>query len=262
MTDPAEVASVIDDLQSEHHAIEVVVRGALEGAHLEAPTLATSWSVRDTIEHLAIGDRLALLAVGDPEAFAADRAGHARSWSAMVRGFGNEDLCRHWHVGHRSLIAALRESEPARRVVWVGPSMSLRSFATARIMENWAHGEDIAHACRVAYPVTDRLRHICHLGVLTRGFSFTVRGQPAPDGAVRVELKLEGGGTWLAGDPAAEDRVSGPARDFCLVVTQRRHVEDTALAVRGDGAAAWMRCAQAFAGAPTLVSESRRGVPC
>ena len=42
--------------------------------------------------------------------------------------------------------------------------------------------------------------------------------------------------------------IVGPAADFCLVVTQRRHVDDTALTVTGDAAAEWMDKAQAYAG--------------
>jgi hypothetical protein len=44
--------------------------------------------------------------------------------------------------------------------------------------------------------------------------------------------------------------VHGSALDFCLVVTQRRHIADTALVVEGDAAVEWMGIAQAFAGPP------------
>jgi hypothetical protein len=32
----------------------------------------------------------------------------------------------------------------AARITWYGPSMSARSFVTARLMEAWAHGQDVA----------------------------------------------------------------------------------------------------------------------
>ena len=44
--------------------------------------------------------------------------------------------------------------------------------------------------------------------------------------------------------------VTGPFRDFCLVVTQRRNVDDTRLVIEGDLAATWMRITQAYAGPP------------
>jgi uncharacterized protein (TIGR03084 family) len=68
---------------------------------------------------------------------------------------------------------------------------------------------------------------------------------------VYVELVAPSGEHWTWGADDATDRVYGPAEDFCLVVTQRRHVDDTALVVDGANAREWMLCAQAFAGPPT-----------
>jgi uncharacterized protein (TIGR03084 family) len=140
------------------------------------------------------------------------------------------------------------------RLLWYGPPMSVRSFVTARLMETFAHGQDVADALGATRAVGDRLRHVCHLGVATYGWSFRVRGQepPAPDGSVRVELSLPSGAPWTAGPEGAADVVRGPAVDFCLVVTQRRNVAATSLDVRGDVAEAWMRTAQCFAGGPTV----------
>jgi hypothetical protein len=44
--------------------------------------------------------------------------------------------------------------------------------------------------------------------------------------------------------------VTGPALDFCLLVTQRRHRHDTAVAAEGPVARQWLSIAQAFAGPP------------
>ena len=138
--------------------------------------------------------------------------------------------------------------------------MSVPSFATARLMEHWAHGQDVAAALidgGVLHPgaipaPTDRLRHICHLGVATRGWSYTVRDLDPPAGDVRVELVLPSGAEWTAGPADATDRVTGPALDFCLVVTQRRNAAATDLVVRGGAAEAWLAIAQCFAGRPSL----------
>ena len=128
--------------------------------------------------------------------------------------------------------------------------MSAASFATARLQETWAHGQDVADALAVARPATERLRHVAHLGVITRAFSFTNQGEPAPAEDVRVELVSPTGTPWSWGDPHAADRVAGPALDFCLVVTRRRHPADTRLAISGPVAEEWMLRAQAFAGPP------------
>jgi uncharacterized protein (TIGR03084 family) len=129
--------------------------------------------------------------------------------------------------------------------------MSATSFATARLMETWAHGHDVAAALGVEAAPTDRLRHIADLGVRTRGFSFRNRGLALPAIEPRVELRGPDGDTWSWGPHGSSESVVGDALDFCLVVTQRRGIEATALHVTGAGAAEWMAIAQCFAGPPT-----------
>jgi uncharacterized protein (TIGR03084 family) len=125
-------------------------------------------------------------------------------------------------------------------------------------METWAHGQDVADALGAEREPTDRLRHVAHIGVVTRGFSYAVRDREPPDVEVRVELTGPGGDVWTWG-PETElapsgsvEWVSGPALDFCLVVTQRRNVDDTSLAAYGEHANEWLTIAQCFAGGPTL----------
>ena len=133
--------------------------------------------------------------------------------------------------------------------------MSLTSKLTARIMETWAHGQDVADALGRTRVPTDRLRHVAHIGVRARSFSYLVRGLPPPAVDVRVELTGPHGDIWEWGDPTSPDRVSGDAEQFCLVVTQRRHLDDTALRYTAGAAQEWLGIAQAFAGPP---GEGRR----
>jgi len=128
--------------------------------------------------------------------------------------------------------------------------MSAASSVTARLMETWAHGQDVVDALGLTRRPTARLRHIAHLGVRTFGWSFVVRGLEAPGVPVRVELTGPDGEPWTWGPEDAADRVSGPAEDFCLLVVQRRHRSQTALTATGPVADRWLDVAQAFAGAP------------
>ncbi len=127
--------------------------------------------------------------------------------------------------------------------------MSAASSLTARIMETWAHTQDIADALGVTREPTGRLRHVAHIGVGARAFSYAVHGKTPPEAPVRVELTGPDGRLWTWGPQDAADRVTGPALDFCLLVTQRRHRDDLALTIEGPAAAEWMAIAQAFAGA-------------
>jgi uncharacterized protein (TIGR03084 family) len=128
--------------------------------------------------------------------------------------------------------------------------MGALSFVSARLMETWAHGQDVADALGAIRVPTARLRHIAHLGVRARPFSYVVRGLEVPADAVSVGLVGPSGERWEWDGGSPSQLVEGSALDFCLVVTQRRHLSDTTLTVHGSLAKEWLAIAQAFAGPP------------
>jgi uncharacterized protein (TIGR03084 family) len=256
---------MLADLRAESDDLDAVIAGVVPGDFARA-TPAEGWSVSDTLGHIWFFDREARRALEEPDAFVADLdklfadpEGFMQSHVETIRGLGDA-LVASWQDERRRLINALAAADPGSRVPWYGPSMSPMSFGTARLMETWAHGQDIADALGVRREPTDRLRHIAHLGVSTRAFSYAVRGQEPPDAPVYVALTAPSGAEWTWGDPSAADSVRGAALDFCLRVTQRRVLDDLDLHVTGDAAMDWMQIAQAFAGGPTLTDESRRGL--
>jgi uncharacterized protein (TIGR03084 family) len=259
------LASLVGDLRDESDDLDVILDAA--GARgLDTPTPARGWTVGDTLGHLWFFDREGRRALEDPEAFnaglaaiLADPGGYVDRHIAEIRTLG-ESLLTAWREERRLIIEALGTISPTTRVPWYGRPMSPLSFTTARLMETWAHGQDIADALGVRRKPTDRLRQIADLGIRTRGFSYEIKGRSAPDVPVFVVLTGPSGETWEWGPRDAPDRVSGPALDFCLLVTQRRVLDDLGLTVGGDAAAEWMTLAQAFAGAPSLTDEGRRGL--
>jgi uncharacterized protein (TIGR03084 family) len=167
------------------------------------------------------------------------------------RALAAEGLRDAWRSGRARLAGAATTLSDHDRVAWYGPSMGARSFLTARLMEAWAHGQDIVDTVGGDRPPTDRLRHVAQLGVITRAWSYVNRRMEAPVGEVHVALEAPSGETWTWGPGDVADSVRGPAEDFCLVVTHRRHVDATGLEVNGDVARDWLVRAQAFAGPPT-----------
>jgi uncharacterized protein (TIGR03084 family) len=159
-----------------------------------------------------------------------------------------EELLARWRAGRRQLGEALRAFPAGEKLPWFGPPMSPVSMATARLMETWAHGLDVADALGVTLDPTDRIRHVAHIGVRTRDFAFANKGLEPPAEAFRVELTGPSGELWTWGPDDAEQSVRGPAYDFCLLVTQRRHRADLALEATGAEADRWLDIAQAFAG--------------
>ena len=232
------------------------MRALVEGADLDLPTPAEGWDVRDTVSHLAGTDVEAVRALTDPEGFVAglSRTGEVADLLAgqlaSRRRLARAELLDQWQSGFTSLVRAFPTVAPGTRIPWYGPPMSPASFATARLMEYWAHGQDVADAMQVERHPTARLRHICHLGFLTRGFAYANRGLVPPVEPVAVELTAPDGSAWRFGAADAPDRVEGPAVDFCLLVTQRRHRADTALVATGTAADGWLDVAQCFAGPP------------
>jgi uncharacterized protein (TIGR03084 family) len=209
------------------------------------------------VAHLAWTDRQAVRAAADPVGFAAWVAESAAELPALVEcgaaeGAAEEPavVLARWRDGRSALADALAGLPPGTRLPWFGPPMSTASMATARLMETWAHGLDVTDGLDLAPSVSNRLRHVAHLGVRTRDFAFGQHGLPAPAEPFRVQLTGPDGDVWTWGPEDAAQRVTGPALDFCLRVTQRRHRSDLALSAVGADADRWLDIAQAFAGDP------------
>jgi uncharacterized protein (TIGR03084 family) len=262
----ADLDELCDDLATEQDELDAVVAGLDAGGWATA-TPAAGWTVHDQIGHLLWFDRTATTAVTDPERFAAELAtavddldGYVDRTVATGRALPPPELVASWREGRAALLSVLRGLDRSARVPWYGPAMGAASFVTARLMETWAHGQDVVDGLGVGRVPTDRLRHVAFLGVRTLANSYRTRGLPVPEVPVRVEVVGPSGARWAWGEEGATDRVSGPALDFCLVVTQRRHLDDTALVASGTVAREWLSIAQAFAGEGTLTAPGRRGL--
>ena len=252
---------LFDDLLADLADEAVSVRRLVAGFGAEIwgrATPAAGWTVHDQLSHLCYFDEQATDAVRDPDGFAAAAGeltklggGFPDVVAERMRVVEPAECLDRWIAARAGMIAAFAEAGPKTRVPWYGPSMSVMSSATARLMETWAHGVDIADTVGAPLEVTGRLRHVADIGYRTLRFSFAQHRRPDPDRPVRVELDGPRRAHWVFGPEAAEDRVRGPVLDFSLVVTQRRAVSETALDVRGPVATEWMGIAQAFAGRPT-----------
>ena len=245
---------ICDDLVDEHNSLDQMV-SVLTEQQWNTPTAARGWTVRDQVSHIWFFDQRALMAITEPSAFAADAAAlmAGRGTDASIdigRAVSGAEMVDRWRTDRATLIQHARVVDPSVRVPWYGPAMGARSFVTARLMETWAHGQDVADALDVQRVPTDRLRHVAHIGVRARPFSYAINALPTPEADVYVALSAPDGATVTWGAPDSADTVRGPMLDFCLVVTQRRHRDDTALEVSGDAATEWISIAQAFAGPP------------
>ncbi|WP_434591142.1 TIGR03084 family metal-binding protein [Streptomyces sp. A5-4] len=252
MSDPS---AVLDDLRAEGDALDQLV-GGLSEQQWSLATPAPRWSIAHQVAHLAWTDTAALLSVTDPEAFAEETRKALESPGTFVDEGAEagaelpvDELLAWWRDGREQLQRAVRAAPAGARFPWYGPPMSAASLATGRLMETWAHGQDIADAVGVRRAPTARLRHVARIGVRARDYAYFVRGLAAPTEEFRVELTApDGSGLWAYGPEDAPQRVTGPALDFCLLVTQRAHRADVAVRAEGADADRWLDIAQAFAG--------------
>ena len=247
------------DLLAEAETLHGFLR-TLDPADWSRETAFLRWTPWDVVAHLHFFDRISLRSLEGREVFARSRdelvgllqEGETNQRIAR-REFGElapEALLERWQGTCRELATRLGESDPGRRLPWFGPDMGVRMFTTARLMETWAHGQEIYDLMRVARVPTDRIRHICVIGVKTFGWSFANRGLEIPGPPPYLRLRAPSGAIWEWNEPSDRERIEGPAVDFCQVVTQVRNVADTALDVRGEVATRWMSIAQCFAGGP------------
>lgn len=247
---------VLADLWAESAELDRLV-GGLAAEEWATPTPAEGWTIAHQIAHLAWTDEAAHLAATDPEAFKASLQKAAESPTTYVDEAAAEtaalppdQLLTYWRETRAEVAQALKRIPAGEKVLWYGPPMSPTSMATARLMETWAHGQDVFDALGVRRQPSNRLRHVAHLAVRTRDFAYQLNDRTPPAEQFRVELTGPDGDLWSWGPEDATQRVTAPAVDFCLLATQRRHRDDVAVEAEGADAEEWLGIIQAFAGLP------------
>jgi uncharacterized protein (TIGR03084 family) len=250
----AELADVLPDLRAECADLDAQLADIAD-ADWRRETPSPGWTIAHQIAHLAWTDDVATLAATDADAFAAQLAAAVAEFETYVDRAATEraaqppaELLAGWRAGRVALAEALTAAPPGTKIPWFGPPMSATSMVTARLMETWAHAQDVFDALGVQRPVTDRIRHVAHIGVRSRDYAYFVQQEQPPGEPFRVELVGPSGDVWTWGPADALQRVTGPALDFCLLATQRRHRDDLALVAEGADADHWLDIAQAFAG--------------
>lgn len=248
--------SIVDDLVAESDVLDALV-ATLPPEEWATVTPAPGWTVAHQIAHLLWTDRVALTSITDEPGFIALVESAATNVDRFVDEAADElaatppaELLANWRATRVALHSALREGPDGRKLMWFGPPMSAASMATARLMETWAHGLDVADALGASLPATNRLKSIAHLGVRTRDFAFSVHGLKPPGEPFRVVLTAPEGGQWVWGPEDAPQSVTGSALDFCYLVTQRRPRAELDVLADGPDAERWLGIAQAFAGPP------------
>jgi uncharacterized protein (TIGR03084 family) len=245
---------LLDDLKLESDQLWNAV-AALDADAWQTPTPAAGWTVATTVAHVLWTDEVAVVAATDEDAWDAlvhdaiqDPTGYVDQQAIEVARLSPQAMLARWGKAREALPAALRGVPKGQKMPWFGPPMSPTSMATARFMETWAHALDVYDALGIEPEQSDRVRHVAHLGVRTRDYAYSVHELPPPSEEFRIDLVSPSEEQWSWGPEDAAQTVTGSAWDFCLLVTQRVHRDDTDLVASGADAEQWLTIAQAFAG--------------
>jgi uncharacterized protein (TIGR03084 family) len=246
-----------DDFLAESRALHALLE-PLPAEAFDRPTAFKGWTLNHVIRHLHVWNYGAALSLTDEAGFDAFYGQVGASVSGGLKDFeadylqdlSGPELLETWWTFCQETADHFRKADPSRRVKWAGPDMSARSSITARLMETWAHGQEVYDELGVVRVNEDRIRNIVVLGNNTYGWTFAVRREQAPQPIPHLVLTAPSGDIWTFNEPVAGERIEGLAEEFCQVVTQVRNVADTSLEVTGENASSWMSRAQCFAGPP------------
>ncbi|WP_416899106.1 MAG: TIGR03084 family metal-binding protein [Minwuia sp.] len=246
------------DFRAECDALKALI-APLKDADFEKVTAFKDWTINDVMGHLHMWNRAAERALNAPEEFqemlgrllafrekGGDMPTFEREWRGGIAG---RELADAWAETYAEVADVFAEADPSKRVPWGGPSMSARSSISARLMETWAHGQEVYDVLGVVRQNADRIRNIVVLGVNTFGWTYACREETPPGPMPFVKLTAPSGEIWTYGEELPGERIEGLAEEFCQVVTQVRNIADTSLQVTGPVATDWMSKAQCFAGA-------------
>jgi uncharacterized protein (TIGR03084 family) len=245
---------VHSDLATEAAELDALISGLPpEKWALETP--APGWTIAHQIAHLAFVAGLAGLAATDTGTFEALAAEGRKDFQGAVDAKLAEYLAdpvpvllKRWQDGQRAADEALAALPRNGMVPWLVNPLPVGVLAAAGMMELFAHGQDIRDALGVARTPSDRIGHIAFFGTRTRDFGYLARNIEPPAEEFRFELTAPSGTVWAFGPEDAEQRISGPADDYCLLITRRRHRDDLALTAQGAEAERYLDIAQAYRG--------------
>jgi len=231
----------------------------LDDAAFSEPTQFKGWTLTNVLEHLHMWNWAAHESHADEANFAAwlesalpeVMKGGMRAFEAKWNdGVSGRALLEKWHIFYTAMADEMVKVDPKKRLKWAGPDMSARSSISARLMETWAHGQEVYDHLGVVRKNKDHIKSIVVLGINTFGWTYATRGETPPGERPYVRLTAPSGEIWEFGEPSDVERIEGKAEEFCQTVTQTRNIADTDLMVTGAVATDWMSKAQCFAGAP------------
>ncbi len=235
---------LLDDLAAEHEVLDELV-ASLPPDVWAKQSPSPGWTLAHQIHHLDVSEGAALLAL----------TGHSDQvfaptgrWPDRPVPSDPAEVLANWRASRTASLEVMGTLNAKAPIIWGDGPMTCRSFATARLMETWAHGLDCFTTAGIEPVDTDRLRHVAHLGFRALPYAFRNQGvtPPAPLSELRLELTSPSGETWTYGDENAPQSITGTASHWCRVATRRMPPEDADLIAEGPLAQEVLTTARAY----------------
>lgn len=235
---------LLADLAAEHQVLDELV-APLPPEVWAKPSPSPGWTLAHQIHHLDVSEGAALLAL----------TGHSDQVFAPTGRWPDRPLPNdpaealdNWRSSRTASWEVMSTLDAKDPVIWGNGPMTCRSFATARLMETWAHGLDCFTTAGVEPVDTDRLRHVAHIGFRALPYAFQSQGVnlPGPLSELRLELVSPSGANWLYGDGNASQSITGSAAHWCRVATRRMDAADSDLVANGPLAQSVLTVARAY----------------
>nr|WP_323746986.1 maleylpyruvate isomerase family mycothiol-dependent enzyme [Catenulispora pinisilvae] len=234
------VSNVYTDLMYDGDELEALVP-LDEQWYSQTP--APGWTVGRQVAHLA---DVAAMARAAAARSGPDANGTPRRPLELIEG--PEPTVRRWRTERAAAARALGAADQDRDLPWLGGAARPSLIAAALAMEVFGHGQDIVDTVGQGRTHTDRIGHVVWFGVRTRDFGYRAHGFEPPETRFRFEITAPSGALWAFGPEDADQRVTAPAVDFCLLVTCRRHRDDVDVKAVGREADRWLGIAQSYPG--------------
>jgi uncharacterized protein (TIGR03084 family) len=240
---------IFDDLEAEQDRLQNILDG-LDGAHWLAPSGAAGWTVADVVLHLAQTEEAVLASATGASFGVRPEAGTALDelidQLVQAERAAPAQIFARWRKARLAAMAALRAADPQRPLAWVEAPLKPATLATTRLAEHWAHGLDITGPLGIAFPDTERLRHIAWLAHRSLAYAFALAGGHPHE--VFCDLAAPGGTThWRYGPAHADSAITGAAGAFCRVAAQRLAPEQSGLRTTGPHGAAALGVLRTYA---------------
>ena len=163
----------------------------LSDAEFDQKTAFKGWTLNNVFRHLHVWNQAANLTLTDGQGFldylqvvqengkaGGTLIGFEERW---LDGLSGTSLRETWREYYDEVGGNYATVDPSKRLKWGGPDMSARSCISARLMETWAHGQEIYDQLGVVRKNKDRIRNIVILGINTYGWTYAVREETAPE---------------------------------------------------------------------------------